>query len=148
MNPETIAIAGVLISIIAAAWMSLTGFAVRTTLAGINAKQADLEAKLVKSDALLERLAERLRLDEQETTRLQGAIPLLEAKIANISHDVGSLQQTQVTRTEWERGMNHLSNQMEEIKRKLERGQTPASGGRYGGGSGDSGPFAPPAQKR
>lgn len=137
-----ISIVGVLIAIFASGWMALTGFAVRTTLDGIKSEQTELKAKQAKDENKLEALAERVREDELETRDLKGKIPLLEVQIVNLAHDIATLQETQVPRAEWERYMTHVSTQLDEIKRRLERSGTPQPRG-YGGGSGESSPFTP-----
>lgn len=139
-----VALVGVLISVFAAGWMALARYSVSTTLDGIKSKQLELEAKETKSEAKIDVLFERLRLDEQQTVALQGKIPLLEVKHDALARDVTTLQETQVPRAEWERQMAHISNQLEEIKR-YQRTQSP-SPGRYQG-SGESGPFTPPVPK-
>jgi hypothetical protein len=135
---------GAVLSLFGLGWMALVRYAVTTTLDGIKAKQTELEAKETKCEGQLERMGERLRLDELETRDIKGRLPTAEVRHDNLARDVEQLQATQVPRHEFERQMNHVFTRLDEILRRLERA-TPSPGAYGQRGSGESGPFVQPA---
>jgi len=142
MSVETaiiVALVGALASFFGLAWMRLISFSVTTALDGVKAKQTELEVKETKCETILERLSERLRLDELKTTELSG-------EHKGLVKDVEALQMNHVPRVEWERQMKHLFDQLEEIKRELRGRPGSPSPGRYTGETPP--PFASPTSTK
>ena len=137
MNGETIAILGLvggfLGFVLAGAgtlWMALGKYALTVTVDQLKGATTELAGKVAKLEKEHDELDDRVQRDEVTTARLEGEVKVLEVKIGTLA----AIES--VTRPEFERQMEHLSSQLEDIKKELR-----SSPGRYRSASG---PFTPP----
>lgn len=97
--------------------------------------------RLNNGETDLRAAAERLRVDELATEKLNGRVQLVEQARAVLERDVQRMQEDHVPRAEWERAMQTLTNSIERLASKIDRLPLPPSSGQYQ-------QVTPPDQKR
>jgi len=88
--------------------------------------------------------AERLRIDELATTKLQGEVNLVAHTIKGFDRDLDEIKKHQVPRAEWETRMSGLESVLQRVLTKIDEA---AQRGRSGGYPGAYGRGAEPPSK-